>query len=113
MPRVSALALAAWLLGSITAHGQDMQGKCYPGQTYHGDLAHPDRITPPPGAQYPRARLPTPSQEGLCHLFTIREAPTLPARVVEICQMTPDQELAVRQRMSQPPAAMLEPPWWR
>ena len=82
-------------------------------QCYHSDLAQPDRVTPPPVAQYPRARLPTPSQEPLCHLVTIREAPELPARIVEICALSPDQELAVRQGMAQPPVTMIDPPWWR
>lgn len=116
MSRVSAVALTAWLLGQNVAASEeicDMQGKCYPGQTYHMDLAHPERVTPPPAPQYPRARPPTPSQERLCHLATIREAPQLPARIVEICVLSPDQELAVRQRMSQPPVTMIEPPWQR
>lgn len=84
-----------------------------PDLTYHMDSAHPDQETPPRGAQYRRARLPTPSQERLCHLFTIREAPQLPARIVEICTMTEDQERSIRQRMAQPPVTMIDPPWWR
>jgi hypothetical protein len=38
----------------------DFENHCYSGQTYHMDLAHPDRETPPPAPQYPPPKLPKP-----------------------------------------------------
>ena len=82
---------------TASAHAQemcDLQHQCY-----HDDLAHPDRVTPPPAPQY---RAPHPvavEPANLCHLMTIREAPMLPARIVEICTMTPEAEAAIRARM--------------
>jgi hypothetical protein len=35
------------------AHGQQFKARCdFEQQCYHGDLAHPDRVTPPPAPQY-------------------------------------------------------------
>jgi hypothetical protein len=102
---------ALWALGAITAHAQEICD--FEHQCYHGDLAHPDQVTPPPAPQYPPRGAPTPSQEPLCRLFTIREAPQLPARIVEICALSPDQELSIRQRTAQPPVTMIDPPWGR
>jgi Protein of unknown function (DUF4236) len=102
--------LVLLLIIATGAHAQpicDLEHQCF-----HGDLAHPDRVTPPPVAQYPRSA-PPPSQEPACHLVTIREAPQLPARIVEICALSPDRELSIRQGMAQPPVTMIDPPWRR
>ena len=108
--------MLALLLLTTTAEAQgqicDFEQQCY-----HGDLAHPDRVTPPPAPQYHAAPQFAPDQPSapVCHLATIREAPMLPARIVEICSIPPEQEQAIRNRMRQPtiPDQFAGPPWLR
>jgi hypothetical protein len=53
------IILAALLMSGSAKADQicDMQNHCYNGQTYHMDLDHPDRETPPPAPQYPPPKI--------------------------------------------------------
>jgi hypothetical protein len=105
--------MLALLLLTTTAEAQD-QICDFEQQCYHGDLA---RVTPPPAPQYPAAPRLAPDEPSspVCHLATFREAPMLPARIVEICTILPEQEQAIRNRMQQPiiPDQFAGPPWLR
>jgi hypothetical protein len=106
----------ALLLLTTTTEAQD-QICDFEQQCYHGDPAHPDRVTPPPAPQYDAAPRLAPDQPSspVCHLATIREAPMLPARIVEICTIPPAQEQAIRNRIRQSviPDQFAGPPWSR
>jgi hypothetical protein len=93
----------------------DFEHKCYngapPPQVYHnlnGD------VIPPPAPQYPK---PVPSSPqvtisgNICKLAKIKEGPDLPARIVEICTMSDEEERAYREmaRMRQASIPRFQP----
>jgi hypothetical protein len=111
--------IAMLLLTASATAGEfcDFEHQCYPdagaqtGQVYHGDLQHPDRVTPPPPIQYPGRQVTVHPVGHVCHLMTIREAPELPARIVEACTMSDEEEAAIRLRQRQLSEAEQSP--WR
>ena len=68
----------------------DMQHQCY-----HMDLAHPDKVTPPPAPQYPRPleRPPAPSERSL-EPTPLATAPTAPAPSLAPLQELPPPPVA-------------------
>ena len=100
---------ALWLIVGLAflmalSHGHaanemcDMQAHCYPGQTYHMDLAHPERETPPPPSSYRPQPLP-PVVNPTCRIMLVREEGETMFRSVEICTLSPEREQEIRARM--------------
>jgi len=103
-----ALAFGALIAPPLVGHaGQicDYEGKCYsagpPHQTYHMDLAHPDRETPPPAPEYPRSAgqgRDIVVQPNACRLFKMRSVPNIEPLIVELCAIPESEENAIRAR---------------
>jgi hypothetical protein len=105
------LGIGLAVLWAAIAHAAemcDMQGRCYPGQVYHGDLAHPDRETGPPVYNAPpRPLAPTyrPAQIGpeiaqnRCHIVLERREGEPNFQALEVCTLSPEREDQIRREM--------------
>jgi hypothetical protein len=94
------LTIAALLISS-SVHAEEICD--FEHQCYHGDLEHPDRVTPPPAPSYQRGptvaaphsdyQSPSGSQ---CRLMTISSGPEIPSQIVELCTIPDNQERIYR-----------------
>jgi hypothetical protein len=105
MTRAWLILAAALAAGPARAESCDFEHRCYadpPPQIYH-DLQ--GNVIPPPAPQYPRKTAPpvhvapAAADQHVCHLVTIRQAPMLPAKIVEVCTLSAEEEQAIREGM--------------
>jgi hypothetical protein len=99
------ITMAALLISGSAQAMCDFEKHCYndipPPQIYHnlnGD------VIPPPPPQYPRPAPSTPQVTitgNVCKLAKIKDGPNLPARIVEICTMSDEEERAYREMARQ------------
>jgi hypothetical protein len=98
------IAVLLALMGAGSTHAQticDFEHHCYPdggvGQsTPNRAVTTPNRAIAPPATAQTPGRI-------ICHLMTIREAPQLPSRIVELCSMPEDEERSIRARIAARP----------
>ena len=106
------LLMIFFVIMALSAKAQticDFEHKCYPEGGIDGgrQLAPraPDRTGRPPTLPSQLA-LPAP-QDPICHLMRIREAPSAPFHVVEMCSIPAAEEVELHRRAAVSP----QPPW--